>query len=242
MSEHTNFDLLLYAATDEYCDWWVDEIQASPAVGGITARERRRFHRIRRKYGKASRRMAPRRWTPLKIACVAILVCMSLGFSACMCIPAIRSAIKKVFVDWYEDFISVEFKDSDETEPPETETLAPPPTTIERKAYVADLPEGYTMEVVMDNDLCYCIRFLNNNKAIFALTQNTIKRKTLWYDSEKQSVEYIQVGSFPAILIIDNDSKTMKISWQDNEYEYSIEGIFDSDEDAIIMATNVVLN
>ncbi len=236
MSDYTNFDLLLYAATEQYCDQWTEELCSAPSTNEITPRERRRFNRIRRRYG-----MGTYRWTPWKVACVIVLLCMSISFTACMCIPTIRSAIKKVFVEWYSEYVSVDFKDTDETEPPETETTAPPPATILRKAYVEGLPEGYTMEVEIDSPYYYCVNYYSTNGCCIILTQKTIQNDDVWFDGEKQNVKYTTVHQYEAAVIEDSELSAISIVWEDGNYQYSID-IFDGSVDAAVAnAENVVL-
>ncbi len=237
MSDYTNFDLLLYAATEQYCDQWTEELCSAPSTNEITPRERRRFNRIRRRYG-----MGTYRWTPWKVACVIVLLCMSISFTACMCIPTIRSAIKKVFVEWYSEYVSVDFKDTDETEPPETETTAPPPATILRKAYVEGLPEGYTAEVVMDSSILYCVSYSGENKGRFILSQQTIRNDNVWFDGENQNIQYVMIRGHEAALIKDDETSAFSITWQDNEYQYTIEGISTNEDEIIKLANNTVID
>ncbi len=236
MSDYTNFDLLLYVATEKYCDEIVREVKATPADETISKRERRRFQRILRKYGTATYR-----WTPWRIAVAAVLLCMSISFTACMFVPAIRSAIKQVFVEWYQEYISVDFKNPDETESLETETLAPPPETIQRKAYVANLPEGYTSEVEFDFQTYYCVNYYYENNYSFYLSQNIIQKDKVWFDGEGKTVEYIILHQCEAVVMVNTESSTISVIWQDNQYQYAIEGHFESKDAAVAMAQKVVV-
>ncbi len=237
MSEYTNFDLLLYAAAEQYCNEQVDALTAVPVDGGITERERRRFRRILRR----SRRAAGR-WVPLRLAAAAVLLCMSLCFTACVCVPSIRAAIKKAIVEWYSEYISVDFKDPDESESPETQT--PTPTTIRRQAYVANLPEGYTREVVADANTVFNMDYSLNGEYVFTLSQGIIETRLMWLNSEGQTVDYITVRDAPAILIADTSTGTTMyiLVWQDGEYEYNLDGkLYDRDE-IIRLAESVMLD
>lgn len=46
-------------------------------------------------------------WKAIKVAVIACLICFSLLFTACICIPKIRAAIFEVVVEWYESYIAV---------------------------------------------------------------------------------------------------------------------------------------
>ncbi len=111
MSKLTNFDLLLYVAAEEYNEEMLNEIMAMPVTESATPREDRRFRRILRVNSRAVYS-----WTPFKIALVALLTAMSIAFTACMCIPEVRTAIKKVFLTWCDDYVEIGFHPADETD------------------------------------------------------------------------------------------------------------------------------
>ncbi len=238
MSDYTNFDLLLYTATEQYCREMADEIMDIPTDNTVTDRERRRFARILRRSGMRK----TYQWSPLRIAVAAVLVCMSVSFTACICIPTIRSAIKKVFVEWYHEYISVDFQDSDETEALETETVLPP-TTIEQKAYIADLPEGYEAVVDADMTTFYCLSYYLDGEYEFMLTQTIIESGTLWVDSNDQLLEHITINGYSAVLVNENtaEGSLYNVVWQDGQYQYDLSGKFDNKEIAIGWAKKVLL-
>ncbi len=237
MSNYTNFDLLLYAATEAYCEKWVEEIEATPVTCEITAKERRRFAHVRRKYDTSRCR-----WMPFKIACVAVLVGMSLAFSACICIPAIRSAIKQVLVDWYEDYIAVDFKDSEDAET--LETIVPGSVSIAHKAYVADLPEGYTLVTKVDTNTYYGVNYYHDGERKFMLSQSIRCCEDVWLDSTSKNLDHITIGDSPAVLITDENADviTYIVIWHDGQYEYAIMGQFDDSAKAVELAEKVALD
>ncbi len=237
MSNYTNFDLLLYAASEQYCEEWVENMQGMPALDGISKRERRRFYRMVRKSTPVMFK-----WTPLKIAVVAILLCMSISFTACMCIPSIRLAIKNVVVEWYREYISVVFCDGNETELPETETEEVLPDSIHNRAYIDDSTGMYTFEVKYDSTTLYCVDYFVNNQFVFTLTQGTTSENSAWLDSDDYTMEYVMIHQYSAVLIRNSNSSSLTLVWQDGVYEYGIEGVFDTEEDIIALAERVRLD
>ncbi len=117
MNKHTNFDILLYLAAEECAISDVEKFLAlddsNVIISSATQRKAKRI--IRRSEGKSHPM-----WSTIKYAAVACLIIMSICFTACICIPKVREAIKEVFVEWYEGYIAIGFtsNEEDDTDPP----------------------------------------------------------------------------------------------------------------------------
>ncbi len=229
MSNETNFELLLSSAAEEYCLAMNEEILSRPVIRSISARERRRYRRIRNTGGH------PVRWSPFKIALVIALICLSLCFTACVCITRIRTAIKEIILNWYHEYVAIDFEPTAQAD---TDPVCPPEQILQ-KAYVADLPEGYTAEVIVDQQNRYCVLFYYQGESAFYLSQDVINHESLWVNCQRQNMTEVPVGQNIAFVMKDQQSLQTTIVWQDSQYEYSIREY--GDVDVIELAMKVRL-
>ena len=262
MNTYNNFELLLLAASEEYCYQQTQLFLNTDTTDfPITDNHRKQFQRILRK--NENKHLTP--WKAIKIAAVACLLCLSIAFTACVCIPKIRNAIKEVILEWYDQYVAIGFeapdpeeninspeisdqaskKDDTSVDQPSnnTETIpSKPPIKILRKAYATYLPEDYTIKIDIDNDVYYSISYYKESECIVSLTQNIISEDLHWADSEFQIVHYTTVNNFQAILLEEIEiSNYYSIIWQDEEYEYYLEGIFSSMDEIIKIAEGIKL-
>ena len=152
------FDLLISSAS-EHCV--CDEAEAFLAQETAHVEDNPRLRRKILGYRKSERTHF------LKIACVAILICLSLLFTACMCVPSIRTAIWNVFAQLYDDHAKITF--GDETEPPETESVEMIyPDHIIDCVELTYCPDGYIMKNETLTHILYRVDYmLNNDQFVF---------------------------------------------------------------------------
>ncbi len=232
MSNETNFELLLSSAAEEYCLAMNEEILSRPVIRSISARERRRYRRIRNTGGH------PVCWSPFKIALVIALICLSLCFTACVCITRIRTAIKEIILNWYHEYVAIDFEP---TALADTDPVCPPDQILQ-KAYVADLPEGYTAEVSFESEIIYCVCYYLNGKESFSIAQSAEQKENIWSDINIQSTNEIIIQGNTAFLFKDEGNPDYyTIIWQDGLYTYYLQGYFLTSDDAIQMAERMVL-
>ncbi len=232
MSKETNFDVLLRAACEQYCQDMNEEILSRPVITAVSAGERRRYRRIRSSGGR------PVRWTPLKIALVIALICLSLCFTACVCITRIRTAIKEIILDWYNEYVAIDFEPAAQADT----NPALPPDKILQKAYVADLPEGYTEEVDHDSEIFYCVNYFFESEMVFSLAQSIVGQENVWSDSHIEEMMEVSIHENKAFIFRDvNTQNQYTIVWEDGLYIYYLQGTFEQINDAINMASRVEL-
>ncbi len=229
MNLYNNFELLLSAASEECCNNDTKKfLEQDDSNFDSTAKERKRFKQVVKRQRHTS-------WRAIKVAAVACLICFSLLFTACMCIPKIRSAIFEVVVEWYETYIAVGFESQNGED-----DQSPPPTEILNKAYASYLPSEYTSEVDIDNKNYYSISYYSEDSLIFSLTQNVISGEMNWNNAEGQLVSEIQINGYNAILIEDQNTPSVySLVWRDKEYEYNIVGLFTNKEELIRVAEGI---
>lgn len=267
MSTYNNFELLLFAASEDCCNKQAEDFLNVDGSGfEITEEQRKRMKSMARKYTKKERKRSP----TFKWIVAACLLSLSICFTACVSIPEIREAIKNFFLEWSEDFVSIGFGETKEdnskyeeiemgenvggesnssedtlTEPSGSsseQTIPDPPTEILKKAYATYLPGDYTSKVELDSRLYYTVNYYENSEYIFSIMQNIITQDLYWRNSESHKIYTANINGFDAIIVenIDMDN-VYSILWQDNEYEYSIMGIFSSIDEIIKVAEGIKL-
>lgn len=176
-----NLDLLISASVGACIEREADSF-LSIEVEKITLTERIK-RQLEKKCAKIQK--GHTRFHPLKVACVACLIVMSLLFTACISIKEIRESIWKVIIEYYDDHMAINFNESGGnntgtnnnqkpsiTEPVDDnktdsslddgsnndgktdDTVVDPPiverpTTIEQKAYLSELPDGYSFDIIV---------------------------------------------------------------------------------------------
>ena len=239
----SNLDLMICAASELYVEKElqdfinVDTSDIEPFL--------RRKHELRR----LSKRSYSSCWRHVKIAAVACLICLSMAFTACICIPDIRSAIWNVVIDWYEDHIGIRFEPEEENEAndsnkPEQSVILNPPDKIEEKAYPSYLPGAYKCEIDLDSSGMYMMSFydLNTGEWSFMIQQSIIHEREQFADSEDQTVETIMFDDFEAIIVTSTDQPGFySLVWQDAIYAYMISGYFDSVNSLLSIASGIKL-
>lgn len=248
MNNYNNFELLLFAASEEYCNKEAKMfLEIDSSIFSTTQVQQKKFHKIIR---ESQKRKTISKIYLLAIAC---MICLSLCFTACMCIPEIRTTIKNVCMEWYDKYIAVGFFEGTSTLPQDNTTcdidessLIPPPivlespSKIEHKAKLTYLPRDYIMDVDLDNENYYSVSYYIGEEFVFSFTQNIINQDLNWADIEGQAIQKTLVGDFEALILIDiNNPGFYSLIWQDYNYEYNIVGMFSGVDELIRIAEGV---
>ena len=176
----------------------------------------------------------------LKIACIAILICLSLAFTACMFVPSIRTAIWNAFVQLYDDHAKISF--GDETEPPETESVEMTyPDHIVDCVELTYCPEGYTKGTETLSRIMYRVDYNNaNGEKKFYVVQNVIDGSDLYVDNDLGIINKTSINQFPALAVeCHGTTNTHMLVWQDHSYRYTIYGTFESMSELIKIAESI---
>ena len=215
------FDLLISSAS-EYCVH--DEAKAFMTLDTAQVEDNPKLRRKIFGYRKSVMRA-----NILKIACIAVLICLSLAFTACMFVPSIRTAIWNAFVQLYDDHAKISF--GDETEPPETESVEMTnPDHIVDCVELTYCPEGYTKGNEIHSQIMYRVDYHDTSgKVAFCVSQNVIDGADLYVDNELGVLTKTSINHFPAMLVeCHGEMNTYMLVWQDYCYRYTIYGTFDS--------------
>ena len=211
MSKYNNFELLMYAAAEKSSDALAEEfLNIDDSEFAITPSQQKRMNKLAKSYILGRNRKT----TILKILAVACLLSVAVGLTACVSIPRVRNAIKAFFVEWYEDYVAIDFGSKDDRIP-EYELINPTtdatetnnvetnssdsqtsekesityPSKIMKKASLTLLPDNYRIEVDIDSDTYYLVSFFSGEEYVFFLSQNIITSELKWSNSENQKIQ-----------------------------------------------------
>ncbi len=195
---------------------------------------------LRRILGRSSKR----KWSALKVIALVALLCMSVAFTACMLVPEIRNVVWSVFVKEQGDHVEIEFETNEETEivtePPVTDY----PKTIEQKIKLAYIPEGCFQGGEVELPTQYQLHFYTNEgDAKFIVVQGVAGGTDSFVDNESGPIAYMQINGYKAVLIEHAEENSMfTLTWQDQQYRYSISGTFSSINEIVSIAEGVRLS
>lgn len=198
---------------------------------------------------------------------VALLVLILLAALAVGCIPPIREAVFKAFVEWHDDHFTVSFQpddgndsslnsssqpdeettfptdtnsdssDSMNTEPPATE-IPNPPTKLEVKRKPTALPQGVYEDVVISTQNGLTIDYYLNDELVLSYSQNLISAQRGYGDMDSIVTE-ISVNNHKGVFIEYTQNNPNYIEWSDGEYRYQIESEIYGKDELMVLAESV---
>ncbi len=183
----------------------------------------------------------------LRIAAIACLIAISMAFTACMCIPEVRKSMWNAFVEWYDDHISVHFTQNKNEENTGSENnntdTQEAPNSIQKRAFASYVPEGCYPEGSeagsMFTDVFYYDREGNMK---FRLMQTILgeDEDNILLDNENDPITTMYINGNEGILVEYPDVPGLYyLVWQDESYQYSLYGSFESKEELIRIAEGV---
>ncbi len=199
----------------------------------------------------------------LKVLAIACLIALSLLFTACMSISMIRDAIFNAVSEWYDDFVLIYFKPSEQTQQPTTEpepapsqpeeTIPPPPTettpppqtvtqptphkTIEYVNAPTKIPHGYTVMSYVEKRSHYQEYYTENGDFAFFFNQNP-RKDQLKVDTPDAEIIPLKIGEFDALLVIGMQGD-LSVVWSDEYYSYMINEFYGTQEELLEIANSV---
>lgn len=194
-------------------------------------------------YGRARAKHLPS-W---KIILVAALLAIVLAFTACMCIPTVREALWSVILEWHEEYIKVEFKPNESTTTTlPTDTTKAPPQSIEVKAMLTYLPEGYTVANEIAMSTFYMINYKNVDSGeqirFVQMTIDSDGNGSFMVDSDNAVTKTVYVNGFEGVLFeYAYEQGLYSLTWQDESYKYLLNGVFTSVDEIVRVAEGVLV-
>lgn len=203
----------------------------------------RKIHRlIKRKAREATVKKTKRiAW---RVA-VATMLILSIMFAALMSISAIREAIWKTIVSWYENYITVQYEppqqevsennndnstisenDLSDTHSSDTSdsqaVIVLPPTEILEIRKPTWLPEETVEDMISQDKWTVYTDYYLNEEYIASFQQLVLKKYERYYNNEDALVENFYIGNSKAIFVSYKNYSEKYIVWSDGEYIYTL--------------------
>lgn len=236
MNERSNdrFESLISAAVVDCVYQTADEFCAvDTSVVPDTSRLRKRV----------MRNLPGKKRTTVKMIVVAALAAALLALTACACLPEVRDYFWGVVTEWYGDHFEVSFEQ--ETVPPEDlQSTAPEvelPTSIEQIAKLTYLPDGYYKANEFSVSAQYYAEYYCEEERVFSFSQCIYEATDSFVDGEDISSLHVFINEEKGLLseeVID-DGTYYYLIWQDDQYRYSLYGLFSSITELLKIAENI---
>lgn len=228
INRYDKLDCMLFAAADDFCK---EEVERFENLDVSDVPETQRYIRKRNRMIAKQRRkpafVSLRRFA--RSVAVVLVVIFALGFITIMSVSAFRNAVIDVIVDWFDDYVQVEFEEDDPDENAEV--------VIEDLKRITALPEGTVEEVSMDYNKVWMTTYLLNNERICSLRQEVYRKNTAFVDNVDTKVEYVDINGEKGCFFIDENG-VIRLYWNDGKYVYLLT-LYDNSYDIMYLAESI---
>ncbi len=202
----------------------IDELNAQPHE--YSEDVLKRIRKILRNQKKCSRiRMITSH--SRRIASIA-LIAGTVLLTAALSIQPIRAGIWKIFLEWHEEYFTVQISEEFEQESPRT---------IENHILPDNLPEGWTIQTEGENFAVGVYQIFGTNEEWIFYHQSVVGGSTS-YDSTDVVMEKIRLNNCTDAYMMTYAEGDIAIYWAD-VYEFSLTGRNMSREQLIDIAENI---
>lgn len=175
----------------------------------------------------------------LCIISVLVLIA-SLGFTTIMAISPMRKAVFGVVVEWYENYITIRYEQTDNLvtdastgdtedtkENPENSSsnngsVIVPPTVIKEVRKPTLLDENVIEDIVMENKAVVCIDYYKGEELAYTYNQMLLSNRDMYLDNEGAIIETIDINGNAGTVIQHSGFSAISIYWSDGEYIYQV--------------------
>lgn len=175
-------------------------------------------------------------WHSVRIACLVLLICIALAFSACMCVPEIRRVIWNTVVEWYDDHMKISFENG---ETQDTESNVQDIDQTVRLTYIPD--SCHKGDETITSGYYFANYYDSADNWKFYVTRSALEDAGWDADNESTVITELEINSYPAFLVeYTEDNGLYLLIWQDAQYSYTIYGYFDSTAELIRVAEGII--
>lgn len=152
---------------------------------------------------------------------VVVLAILSAGMITVAAIPSLREALFDAIVDWYEDYITINYKTS-EDEIVKPDAAQNYPTTIEQVKKPTYYQEGLVENIAHQNNMQICIDYYFGDELLFSYKQLVFSENDMYINNKSAVVQNMEISGCKANLIELVDSSHKEIIWTDGMYIYQL--------------------
>lgn len=228
INRYDKLDCMLFAAA---VDFYKEEVERFENLDVSDVPETQRYIRKRNRMIAKQRRkpafVSLRRFA--RSVAVVLVVIFALGFITIMSVSAFRNAVIDVIVDWFDDYVQVEFEEDDPDENAEV--------VIEDLKRITALPEGTVEEVSMDYNKVWMTKYCLDGERICTLRQEVYRKNTAFVDNVETKVEYVDINGEKGCFFIDENC-VIRLYWNDGKYVYLLT-LYDNSYDIMYLAESI---
>ncbi len=221
--DNSKFDRLLYFASQYAGQPELDLYNSTEEVFTPSKKYNRRMHNFLK---RAERQEKWTEWksitVPLKRIAVAVMLVCTVSLGCILSISAVREAIWKTIVSWYEEYIEVLFvADEDVVAPTEILVYKDPTSGL----------DGYERFEIVRTAHSYCIEYELSDK-IVVYEQSALGYAPLLLTNSDSILYDITVSNNSGVYAeyTLNDTNYIGLTWNDGIYQYSLDGNISLDE------------
>lgn len=192
---------------------------------------------------------------------VALMALMSLGFLTIMATPSLRNALFEAVIEWYEDYISIQYKPvgedtyksniTDEStnmslidtigNESEIPVVPSPPTKIEKVMKPTYIPEGFEEDMVVSNISVVVIDYYYGDDLVFYFQQILFQDNEKLFDNQSVIIRNTEINGNVASIVEYGSRGEKAIIWTDGIYYYQIYVYTEhiSEDELINIATSI---
>lgn len=148
---------------------------------------------------------------------IAVLIIISLMFTLIACIPALRDAVWDIILEWHDNYILVNIKNTDEPEDNIGKDIISPASYIKEFREPGLDMENTEREEIIKNDAGYLIDYYKDDNWYFTYMQSIIGGE-FKIDSTLSEARMIKVNGHNALLAVTADNTENKLIWSDGQY------------------------
>lgn len=213
IERYDKLDCLLFAAV-EGCG--MDEVEAFNNLDITDVPTSRRYVR-KKKRVIAKYKMQPTMFSIkrfVRVAVTVLLIVFSTAFITVMSVSAFRNAVLDVIVDWFDDYVKIEFWEDEA--PKENEGLV-----IEDIKRITALPEGVEEEVRLEHGKAIMMRYYLGGKRVCTLRQEIYSGNELFIDNIGINMQEVDINNSKGYLFV-TENGVRRLYWNDGKYTYTI--------------------
>lgn len=150
----------------------------------------------------------------MKRITVAVMVVVTVTFAGAMCIQPVRAAFWDAVITWCERYLIVQLAEDEAKEYPQT---------IEKRMLPAYLPEGWVIEVFIEDETRGLYELIGPEGEYIGYDQKVFSPDSpTWYDNTDCSVSEITIKDDISACLLTYGDGRFTLSWVD-EYEFHLQ-------------------
>ena len=152
---------------------------------------------------------------------VVVLAILSAGMITVAAIPSLRNAVWGAIVEWYEDYITINYATA-EDEIGKTDVAVNRPTRIEQVKKPTYYQEGLVEDITYRGNQHVYIDYYLDDAVLYSYKQLVYSEDEMYVNNESAIVQSTAINGYKACIVELIDSSHKEIIWSDGIYIYQL--------------------